>query len=264
MSKEEEKQVADSSGGGGGGEEVPDPELDNLLDGLHSSQGSYARPECHRALSPLATDLASLVTAAGITAAVGGQEGQAKPADMWTEEFVQNATAQFEQTMRLLMEQQQQGGQEKPAATNPTPPSTAPAPASAQAPEVDLSSMATQFAQFAQAAAKSAEETKSDADFTHCLADTLKQISDNNEQLQTPPNTDDLTKMFETMGLSGGGGEAAGAEGGLGALFPLMQAMLENVLSKDVLYPSMKDITDKVGVFSSTEEHANLNYPFPP
>lgn len=51
--------------------------------------------------------------------------------------------------------------------------------------------------------------------------------------------------MFETMGL--GGGDAAGGDGGLGALFPLMQVMLENVLSKEVLYSPMKDITDKVG-----------------
>lgn len=50
--------------------------------------------------------------------------------------------------------------------------------------------------------------------------------------------------MFETMGL--GGGDAAGGDGGLGALFPLMQVMLENVLSKEVLYSPMKDITDKV------------------
>lgn len=54
--------------------------------------------------------------------------------------------------------------------------------------------------------------------------------------------------MFETMGL--GGGEAAGGDGGLGALFPLMQAMLENVLSKEVLYSPMKDITDKVSLTS--------------
>lgn len=33
MSKEEEKPVAGCSGGGSGGEEVPDPELDSLLDG---------------------------------------------------------------------------------------------------------------------------------------------------------------------------------------------------------------------------------------
>ena len=52
--------------------------------------------------------------------------------------------------------------------------------------------------------------------------------------------------MFETMGLGGGG--AAGGDGGLGALFPLMQSMLENVLSKEVLYSPMKDITDKVSV----------------
>lgn len=33
MSEEREKQVADSGSGSGGTEEVPDPELDNLLNG---------------------------------------------------------------------------------------------------------------------------------------------------------------------------------------------------------------------------------------
>lgn len=75
-------------------------------------------------------------------------------------------------------------GQENQAAATQTQQSSAPAQPSAEVPEIDLSSMAAQFAQFAQAATKSAEETKSDADFTQCLADTLKQISENNEQLQ--------------------------------------------------------------------------------
>uniref|UniRef100_A0A0P4WRK6 Peroxin-19 n=1 Tax=Scylla olivacea TaxID=85551 RepID=A0A0P4WRK6_SCYOL len=258
MSGEGEQKAADGSGGigGGGVEEVPDPELDSLLD---DALQDFVQPKVPNptqastapASAPLGTDLASLVTAAGITAAVGGpggQEGQAKQGEMWTEEFVQQATAQFEQTMRLLMQQQQQQqeGKENPvvaATATTTQASSSPAQSSAEAPEVDLSSMAAQFAQFAQMATKSAEEAKSDADFTQCLADTLKQIGDNTEQLQNPPSADDLTKMFENMGL--GGGEAAGGEGGLGALFPLMQAMLENVLSKEVLYSPMKDITDK-------------------
>lgn len=78
-------------------------------------------------------------------------------------------------------------GKENPAvaaAATTTQASSTPAQPSAEAPEVDLSSMAAQFAQFAQMATKSAEEAKSDADFTQCLADTLKQIGDNTEQLQ--------------------------------------------------------------------------------
>lgn len=63
--------------------------------------------------APIATDLASMVAAAGINAATVGKEGQAGAGDMWTEEFVQQATAQFEQTMRVLMQQQQQKEQQQ-------------------------------------------------------------------------------------------------------------------------------------------------------
>lgn len=53
--------------------------------------------------------------------------------------------------------------------------------------------------------------------------------------------------MFESLGLGGGEGE----EGAMGGLFPLMQVMLENILSKEVLYSPMKELTDKVGGFGS-------------
>ena len=69
------------------------------------------------------------------------------------------------------------------------------------------------------------------------------------------PNAEDMTKMFESLGLGGGEGE----EGGMGGLFPLMQVMLENILSKEVLYPPMKEITDKVScLFSSTSGYLKV------
>lgn len=60
---------------------------------------------------------------------------------------------------------------------------------------------------------------------------------------QNPPTADDLNKMFENLGLLG-----SEDEGAMGGLFPLMQVMLENILSKEVLYPPMKEITEKVSV----------------
>lgn len=55
--------------------------------------------------------------------------------------------------------------------------------------------------------------------------------------------------MFENLGFGGAEGE------GMGGLFPLMQVMLENILSKEVLYPPMKEITDKVGLDSCSYYH---------
>lgn len=45
---------------------------------------------------------------------------------------------------------------------------------------------------------------------------------------------------MEGLGLEEGGG------GGEGSLWPLMQSIMQNLLSKDVLYPSLKEITEKV------------------
>lgn len=76
-----------------------------------------------------------------------------------------------------------QGAESEPAAVQPQALGDA-SQSLAEVPHFDLKGMAAQFAQFAEAATKSAEQSKSDADFTECLADTLKQISENNEQLQ--------------------------------------------------------------------------------
>lgn len=52
------------------------------------------------------------------------------------------------------------------------------------------------------------------------------------------------------MAFGSGGGlpEASGGNlGGLGDIFPAMQGMLQSLLSKELLYPSIKDIVNKVG-----------------
>lgn len=53
---------------------------------------------------------------------------------------------------------------------------------------------------------------------------------------------DDLVKTLENMGLNENG-EAGGEDGNI---LPIMQSIMQNLLSKEVLYPSLKEITDKV------------------
>ena len=53
--------------------------------------------------------------------------------------------------------------------------------------------------------------------------------------------------MLQDLGLGGGGG-GGGGEDEAGNLFPLMQTMLENILCKEILYPPIKEIVDKVSV----------------
>ena len=53
---------------------------------------------------------------------------------------------------------------------------------------------------------------------------------------------DDLLKSFqESLNLGGGDG----GEGG-GDFMPMMQNMMSSLLSKDILYPSLRDLADKV------------------
>lgn len=44
--------------------------------------------------------------------------------------------------------------------------------------------MSAEFAKFAEAATKTVSEAQPDTDFTQCLAETMQQLSQNNEQLQ--------------------------------------------------------------------------------
>ena len=56
-----------------------------------------------------------------------------------------------------------------------------------------------------------------------------------------------MMKMFAGMGLNGQGGE----EG----FMPMMQGMMKTLLSKEVLYPSLKEINDKVKYRMTNEPH---------
>lgn len=55
---------------------------------------------------------------------------------------------------------------------------------------------------------------------------------------------DDLVKALEGLGLEEGG--EGGGGGDDGNILPVMQSIMQNLLSKEVLYPSLKEITAKV------------------
>lgn len=57
----------------------------------------------------------------------------------------------------------------------------------------------------------------------------------------TAPLNEDFFKAMSDMNL------ASGSDGELDFL-PLMQGMMQNLLSKDVLYPALKDLKEKVHV----------------
>ena len=59
----------------------------------------------------------------------------------------------------------------------------------------------------------------------------------------TAPLNEDFFKAMSDMNLAGG------SDGELDFL-PLMQGMMQNLLSKDVLYPALKDLKEKVHIMT--------------
>ncbi|KAK9538524.1 hypothetical protein VZT92_003687 [Zoarces viviparus] len=98
------------------------------------------------------------------------------------------------------------------------------------------------FNKLSEAAGKVGTDTASQQEFTSCLKDTLRGLAKNADNLQTSdPAEDDLVKALSGLGLEEGG-EGGGDDGNI---LPIMQSIMQNLLSKEVLYPSLKEITAK-------------------
>ncbi|RXG54253.1 Peroxisomal biogenesis factor 19 [Armadillidium vulgare] len=155
----------------------------------------------------------------------GSKDPQQENSNVWSEEFISAMTQNFESTMKTVLSHQ-----------------TASNDSSTEENSVDLGAMSAEFAKFAEVAAKAAATSATEKDFTSCLADTMQQIAKNKEEAQAVPTAEDLGKIFESFGFNDSQNEGGND---LSGLFPLMQTMLENILSKDVLYPPLKEIVAK-------------------
>ncbi|KAM8851435.1 peroxisomal biogenesis factor 19 [Spinachia spinachia] len=99
------------------------------------------------------------------------------------------------------------------------------------------------FHKLSQAAGKVGTDTASQQEFTSCLKDTLRGLAKNADNLQSSGLAgDDLVKALEGLGLEEGGDGGGGEDGNI---LPVMQSIMQNLLSKEVLYPSLKEITAK-------------------
>ncbi|XP_004858774.1 peroxisomal biogenesis factor 19 isoform X1 [Heterocephalus glaber] len=133
--------------------------------------------------------------------------------ELFDSELASQATAEFEKAMKELAEEEPH--------------------------------LVEQFQKLSEAAGRVGEETPnkgSDAtsqqEFTTCLKETLSGLAKNATDLQNSGMSDEeLTKAMEGLGMDEGDGE--------GNILPIMQSIMQNLLSKDVLYPSLKEITEK-------------------
>ncbi|XP_071777735.2 peroxisomal biogenesis factor 19 [Centroberyx gerrardi] len=98
------------------------------------------------------------------------------------------------------------------------------------------------FQKLSEAAGKVGTDVASQQEFTSCLKETLSGLAKNADNLQSAGLAgDDLVKALEGLGLDEGG-EGSGEDGNI---LPIMQSIMQNLLSKEVLYPSLKEITAK-------------------
>ncbi|XP_034827518.1 peroxisomal biogenesis factor 19 [Maniola hyperantus] len=155
------------------------------------------------------------------------------PQNMWSEEFIKEAAAQFESNMAAILGgfsgvPEDQISQEQIAQT--------------------FSKMAEAAAQVLQPPAEGAvtEPAPSDPavqekidEVSAAISQTLQNLNTNAENLQTPFSDADLANMFNNFNL----GEAGNQEGNM--FLPFMQGMMQSLLSKEVLYPSLKELVDK-------------------
>lgn len=103
----------------------------------------------------------------------------------------------------------------------------------------DEPELLAQLEQFAQAAASAEPDNpSSEADLEANLARTMNHLAQNAKDLENAGSlNEDFFKSMADMNLSGGDGDMD--------FLPLMQGMMQNLLSKDVLYPALKDLREK-------------------
>ncbi|XP_047097667.1 peroxisomal biogenesis factor 19 [Schistocerca piceifrons] len=88
----------------------------------------------------------------------------------------------------------------------------------------------------AEAAGQAISEDTSDSDFTETISRTLKNLSEGADGLQNEFSDEQMANLLGGLGLG---------EGGDNDFLKFMQTMMQSLLSKEILYPTMKDIVDK-------------------
>ncbi|XP_072948502.1 peroxisomal biogenesis factor 19 [Epargyreus clarus] len=158
-------------------------------------------------------------------------QGDDAPQNMWSEEFIKEAAAQFENNMAAILGTfsgvpEEQITQEQIAQTFSK-------MAEAAAQVLKPQSQANEAVQESDPAVQEKIDEVSAA-----ISQTLQNLNTNTENLQTPFSEQDLAGMFNNFNL----GEGAQDNN---MFVPFMQGMMQSLLSKEVLYPSLKELVEK-------------------
>jgi len=108
-----------------------------------------------------------------------------------------------------------------------------------------------QFEKLAQAAGNIEESSESKENFQDTLQETLGSLAESASKLQADMSEEELLRTMSSLGMEDG-------FGGEDAFVPLMHGMMKSLLSKDVLYPALKEMADKYPEWMS-ENQSKVN-----
>ncbi|XP_076662952.1 peroxisomal biogenesis factor 19 isoform X2 [Andrena cerasifolii] len=126
--------------------------------------------------------------------------------DAWTKDFIKEAADQFEENLQNIIKN-----------------------------DTELGASFQKLAQTIASAITDEDKNDKDSastDFQSAIAQALNDLSATSENLQSEA---DLSEMLGQASL----------EDGPSAILPVMQGMLQHLLSKEILYPSLKELVDK-------------------
>jgi peroxin-19 len=145
------------------------------------------------------------------TEAPKDEVAETAPAEEWSEDFIRQAAAQFESNLSNFLGTNSDGSQLSPE---------------------QVQQKFQQMAEAAQQIFETPNINETSNDFAATITQTIQGLNQGAEGLQNPFSEQDVMNLF-------------GGQGDQNAFLPFMQGMMQSLLSKDVLYPSLKDILDK-------------------
>ncbi|KAK9508188.1 hypothetical protein O3M35_007906 [Rhynocoris fuscipes] len=188
--------------------EGDDQELDELLD---SAIADFDKPPGKGAKKKALNEGKSAAQMLPPTDVVNAQESD----DKWGEEFLVQVQKQFEQNMKTLLGSE---GLEDRGAFDPE-------------------QFGVNLQRMAEEANKVLNEQARNPEFTETIAQTLKNLSENAENIDTDIGPNNISEMMEGLGL--------GAPEVSNEMLPLIQSVMKSFLSKELLYAPIKEITEK-------------------
>lgn len=104
--------------------------------------------------------------------------------------------------------------------------------------------MMEQIEKLAEAAGNAANSPEAQHQFASTLSQTLADLTHNAEGLEDQVGEDELGQAFSAMSAEGQGDD----------FMPMMQGLMQTLLSKDILYPSLKEISAKYPAYLAENE----------